>query len=93
MFNLIGEVSERAHWDALLRWVLRVTVTLSLVWDDHLRVGFSAESARLKEWLGVPDTSGVHIQSSLNVIHCINDKVKVLPELVIEYIFSLRCYK
>jgi hypothetical protein len=36
MLNLVGEVSQCAHWDSFFRGILRVTVALGLVWDNHL---------------------------------------------------------
>ena len=45
MLDLVGEVSQGAHRDGLLRGILRVTVGLSLVRNDHLRVGLGAKGA------------------------------------------------
>ena len=36
VLNLVREVTESAHRDRLLRRVLRITVALSLMWDNHL---------------------------------------------------------
>jgi hypothetical protein len=47
VFNLVGEIAQRAHGDGLLWWILRVAVTEGLVRNDHLRVGLRAQSTRL----------------------------------------------
>ena len=90
MLDLVGEVSERAHWDGLLGRILRVTVGLSLVRHNHLRVGLGAESTGLEQWLLVPNTLLVDVESSLNVVDGVDDEVETFPEVVIEKIFSLR---
>ena len=48
MFDLIREISKGAHWDGLFRWILRISVALSLVRNDHLLVSLGSKSARFK---------------------------------------------
>ena len=45
MLDLIGEISQSAHRNGLFWWILRVTVALSLVWNNHLRVSFSTKGS------------------------------------------------
>jgi hypothetical protein len=45
MLDLIREVSEGAHWNGFFWWILRITVALSLVRNDHLRVSFGSEGS------------------------------------------------
>jgi hypothetical protein len=75
MFNLVGEVSEGAHGDGLLRGILGISIALGLVGNHHLGVGFGAEGSRFKERFLVPDALGVNIKTSFDVINCINNKV------------------
>ncbi len=89
VLNLAGEVTKGAHRDRLLRRVLRVSVALSLVRDDHLRVGLCAESPRLEERLGIPDAAGVDVETSLDVIDGVYNEVEVLPEVIVEDILGL----
>lgn len=42
MLDLVREVSEGAHWNGFFWWILRISVALSLVRDDHLRIGFGS---------------------------------------------------
>ena len=89
VLNLAGKVTKCAHRDRLLRRVLRVSVALSLVRDDHLRVGLCAKSPRLEERLGIPDAAGVDVETSLDVINSVDNEVEVLPEVVVEDILGL----
>jgi hypothetical protein len=36
VLDLVGEVSQGAHRDRLFRWILGISIALSLVWNDHL---------------------------------------------------------
>ncbi|MFN9908929.1 MAG: hypothetical protein ACK56F_22865, partial [bacterium] len=36
VLDLTGEVTQSTHWDGLLRRVLRVTIALGLIGDNHL---------------------------------------------------------
>ena len=90
MLDLIREVSKGAHRDGLLRRVLRVTISLSLVGDNHLGVGLGAEGAGLEERLLVPDALLIDIKSGLDVINSVNDEVERLPEVVVKEILGLR---
>lgn len=90
MLDLIREVSKGAHRDGLLRRVLRVTISLSLVGHNHLGVGLGAEGARLEERLLVPDALRIDIKSCLDVINSVNDEVERLPEVVVKEILGLR---
>ena len=36
VLNLVGEITQGAHWDGFLRWILGVSIALGLVWDNHL---------------------------------------------------------
>lgn len=84
MLNQVGEVSQGAHWDTLLWWILRVTVALGLVRHDHLGVSFGTEGTRLKEWLLIPHALLIDIETRLDVVDSVDDEVETLPELVVE---------
>lgn len=45
VLDKVGEVTKSAHGDGLLGRILRVTVALSLVRDDHLGIGLGAKSS------------------------------------------------
>lgn len=89
VLNLVGEVTERAHGDGLFGRILRVTVGLGLVRNDHLRVGLGAESAGLEERLAVPDALTIDVETSLNVIDGVDDEVETFPEVIVEDVLSL----
>ena len=89
VLNLVREVAERAHRDGLLRRILRIAVSLSLVRNDHLGVGLSAKSTGFEKRLLVPDALAINVETSLDVIDGVDNEVEALPELVIEHVFSL----
>jgi hypothetical protein len=60
--------------------------------DNHLRVSLGAESAGLEKGLLVPDAASVNIETSLDVIDCIYNKIEALPEGIVEHVFSLLCH-
>jgi len=60
--------------------------------DHHLRVCLGSQSARLKERLLIPDTACVNVETSLDIIDCIDHKVEALPELIVEDVFGLLCH-
>ena len=91
VLNLIWEVSESAHGNGLLRRILRITIGGGFVGNNHLRVGFSSESTRLKQWLGVPYALTINVEASLDIIDGVNNEIKRLPEFIIENIFGLWC--
>lgn len=93
MLNLVGEVSQGAHWNGFLRRILGVAVALSLVRNDHLRVSFGAEGTGLEEWLFVPHTSLIDVETSLDVVDGVHNKVKSFPEIVVEGSFSVWSHK
>ena len=84
VFDLVGEVPERAHGDRFFGRVLRVSVTLGLVRDHHLGVCFSSESSRFKEGFLVPDASLVDVESGFDVVHSVYYEVEAFPERVVE---------
>jgi len=45
MFNLIREISQCAHRDCFFRRVLGISIALSFVRDNHLRIGFRSKSS------------------------------------------------
>ena len=89
VLNLIWEVSKSAHWDGFFWWILGVTVALSYVRNDHLRVGLGTKSSRLKERLLVPYASCVNVESSLDVIDSIDNEVLAFPEIIVENLFGV----
>lgn len=89
VLNLIWEVSKSAHWDGFFWWILRVTVALSNVRNNHLRVSLGTKSSGLKERLLVPNAFSVDVESSLEVIDSINNEVLAFPELIVEYLFGV----
>jgi hypothetical protein len=60
--------------------------------NDHLRVGLGSKSTRFKKWLVVPYTSGINVKASLNIIDCIDNEVKRVPEAIVEDSLCLLCY-
>ena len=89
MFDQVGEVSEGAHWDGLLRWILRVTVRLGLMRHDHLRVSLSSKSTGFKERLRVPNALSIDIKSSLDIVDSVDNEIERIPEVIIKQIFSV----
>jgi len=59
------------------------------VGNNHLGVGLGTQSTRLKQRLFIPDTLAVDVESSVDVINSVDNKVKGLPELIIEDIFGV----
>lgn len=59
--------------------------------NNHLRIGFSSESTRLKQWFGVPNALTINVEASLDIIDGVNNEIKRLPEFIIKYIFGLWC--
>lgn len=57
VLDLTGEVTECTHRNSFLGRILRIPVALGLVGDDHLRVSFGSEGARLEKGLSIPDAS------------------------------------
>lgn len=55
--------------------------------NHHLRAGFCAEGAALKERLGIPHAALVNVEARFDVIDSVHDKIKSLPELIVEDIF------
>ena len=89
MLDLIGEISQSAHWNGFLRRILWISITLCLVRNNHLAVSLSSQSSRLKQWLLIPNASRVNIESRLNIINSIDHEIKTLPEFIIESVFSV----
>lgn len=57
--------------------------------NNHLLVCLGSKSSRLEQWLLIPDTLLIDVQSCLNVIDSIDNEVKFFPELIIEDILSI----
>lgn len=89
VLNLVWEVSESAHWDGFFWWILRVTVALSDMRNDHLRVALGTKSSGLKEWLSIPNAFCVDVESSLDVIDGIDNEVLAFPEVIVEDFFGI----
>jgi hypothetical protein len=60
--------------------------------DHHLRVSLRAQGARLEEGLLVPDAASVDVETSLDVVDCIDNEIEALPESVVEHVFGLLCH-
>ena len=45
MLNLVREIPQSAHWNSLFRRILRISIALCLMRNDHLRIGFGAEGS------------------------------------------------
>ncbi len=93
MLDQRGEVSEGTNSDTLFRRVFGTTVALSLVRNDHLRVGLGSEGARLQQGLFVPDTAIINVKTGIDVINCINEDAEALPELVIENVLGFSTHE
>jgi hypothetical protein len=92
MLNQVGEVPHSAHGNGVFWRILDLVIAQSLVRDNHLRVGFSAESTGFKQGLLVPDAPLIDVSTCVNVINSVNHEIKAFPELVIEHIFSVLTY-
>jgi hypothetical protein len=82
-------VSQGAHWDGVFLWILRITVGLGLVWDDHLRVALGSQSTGFEQVLLVEDTLSIDILSSLDVVDGTEDTVEIVPEDISEDVFGV----
>jgi len=89
VLNLVGEVPQGAHRDRFFWRILRVGIDLSLVGHDHLTVGLGAQSASLKERLGVPRALLINVVSGLNIVDGINHEIKLFPEFIVEDVFCV----
>ncbi len=92
MLNLRGEISKSAEWDSFFGRILRVSVALSHVRDDHLRISFGSKSTRLEEGLLVPNTARVHIETCLDVVNGIYHEIDSFPKIVIKNVLRLMCH-
>jgi len=92
VLNQVGEVPHSAHGDGIFWRVLYFMIAQSLVRDYHLRVSLGSQSTRFKEGDFVPDTSFVHVITSVNIINGINHEIDAFPEFVIEKVFCLLSY-
>lgn len=90
VLDLVREVFQGAKWNGFFGWVLRVTVTLSVLWNDHLRVALCSESSAFEQWLSIPDTLAVDVEASLDIIDGIDDEAQLFPEFIIEGLVILR---
>jgi len=90
MLYLERERLEGAHGHSFLRSILDVSVTLSLMRNDHLRVSHDAESTRFQKGLLEPLASRVNIKSSLLVIDSVDYEGSFVPELVVVDVLSSR---
>jgi hypothetical protein len=93
MLNQIWEASDGTHSDLHFGRILSVTVAFCFVRNDHLKVGFSSEGARLQQWLLVPDTARINVKTGFDVVNSINNKTEALPELVIKYMLRFSTHK
>ena len=91
MFDLIGEIFERAKRDAFLWRVDYVGVADGRPGDDDLGVAFSAEGAAFEERLLEPDALSIDILSGLDVIDGIDNKFQISPKVIIEDGLILGC--
>jgi hypothetical protein len=93
MLDQIWEVSDGAHSDLRFWRILSVTVTLCFVRNDHLKVCFRSEGARLQQGLLVPDTARINVKAGFDIVNSINDKTEALPELVIKNMLRFSSYE
>ena len=89
VLNLRWEISKCAHGNGFLGRILRVSVALSLVRDNHLRVSLGTEGARLEKRFLVPDAASVDIEASLYVVNSIDNEIETLPEGIVKHVFGL----
>jgi hypothetical protein len=93
MFNLVGEVSHRAHRDRFFWRVLNIFVTQSLVRNNHLGVCLSSKGSRFEKRLREPDAFVVYVVSSFDIVDSINNKVKARPKFFVEDVLGCWSYK
>lgn len=60
--------------------------------NDHLGIGLSSKSSRLKKGLLVPDTSLIDILTSLDVVNSVDHEAQGVPEPVIKDVLSVRTH-
>ena len=90
MFNLIGEVLQGAKWNAFLRRIDDVSVADGCMRNNDLRVAFSSKSSWFEKRFFKPNALTVNILSCLNIINCIDNEIKIGPEIIIENVFVFR---
>jgi len=73
MFDSMREVLQSAHGDALLRWILGVSIALGLMRKDSLCVTFCSQSTTFQKRLCVPDTSVVDVKTGMDIVNSIYD--------------------
>jgi len=91
VFDLIGEILERAKRDAFLWRVDDVGVADGRPGDDDLGVAFGAEGAAFEERLLEPDALSIDILSGLDVIDRIDNEFQIGPKVIIEDGLILGC--
>ena len=89
MVEVVGVISEGAHRDGFLSWVLRVRIALGLEWDDHLGVALGTKGTRLNEVLVVKHALGIDVLSGLDVVNGSENAVNVVPENVGENVLCV----
>lgn len=78
MVNVVRKAVDRAHGRLLLGRVSTCPVVLRHPGNDHLGVALGTQRAALKKWLAKVNTSGIDVQTGIDIVKRIYDKVKVL---------------
>ena len=75
VLNLIREVLQGAKRDRFLWRVNNVSIALSVVWNNNLRVAFSTKGSTFEQRLFIPYALEINILPRFNIIDGIDDKV------------------
>ena len=57
--------------------------------DDDLRVTFCAQSSTFEEGFFIPNALLIDVLPGLNIVNSIDDKVEIVPEIIVEEFFTI----
>lgn len=91
VINQIRERPHGAHGNSFFFRVLRIWITLSLIWKNQLRVAFCTKSTWFEKRFTVQYAFSVNVFSCVNIIYCVYNKGKRIPKDIgkLTFTFSL----
>ena len=89
MLYLVREIFQGTKWNSFFRRIHNISITLSIMRDNNLRMTFSSEGSTFKKWFFMPNTLLIDVLSSLNIINSINYKIKPSPEIIVKVLLTV----